>query len=177
MRKVMEGFGGVAIAAAAVLIVLQIYAMHNGTGVLWLLKRDASRQEKEYSAYTDRNAMNEAVSHSPVFDSAVARPILTKEQYLICADIRVTDEKDGYEKTLEEAVKEGRIRDLEISVTDEEGKELDEKDITIDKNERKISLRKSGVYKVKIQGKDKYNNRAEVLFLLPVQTKWKEEAA
>lgn len=34
---------------------------------------------------------------------------------------------------------------------------------------------KSGIYLVKVTGKDAYNNRAETEFLVPVETQWKSE--
>ena len=43
------------------------------------------------------------------------------------------------------------------------------------KKNQTITFTKSGIYLVKVTGKDAYNNRTETEFLVPVETQWKSE--
>lgn len=77
---------------------------------------------------------------------------------------------DDYEKTLAEAVKENRIRNIEVTVKTADREETS--DAFYDEEKHTITFIKSGVYLVTVTGKDEYNNRAETEFLVPVETQW-----
>lgn len=150
------------------------------------LKTDAFKSAEKKTNFSDEKAFYEAVSYHPVFEytggTAQKTAITYNEnnqatapsvKYSVLKDICVTDKKDDYEKTLAEAVEENRIRNIEVTVSTPDKEETS--DASYDKENQTITFTKSGIYLVKVTGKDAYNNRTETEFLVPVETQWKSE--
>lgn len=182
MKKIIQLIGGIFVAAILVIAVTAIYQ----TKIIPELKTDAFKSAEKKTNFSDEKAFYEAVSYHPVFEytggTAQKTAITYNEnnqatapsvKYSVLKDICVTDKKDDYEKTLAEAVEENRIRNIEVTVSTPDKEETS--DASYDKENQTITFTKSGIYLVKVTGKDAYNNRAETEFLVPVETQWKSE--
>jgi len=182
MKKLLELLGGGVIAAIVVVIVLNIY---NGN-MMPALKEAGKKETNSYSGSMDTKAFKKALSYRPQLTYVGTGPKLTdtayddtnKEEsmgttYDVLSDIKITDAVDDYEKTLAEAVEENRIRNIEVTVSTPDKEET--LDASYDKENQTLTFTKSGIYLVKVTGKDAYNNRAETEFLVPVETQWKSE--
>lgn len=182
MKKIIQLIGGIFVAAILVIAVTAIYQ----NKIIPELKTDAFKSAEKKTNFSDEKAFYEAVSYHPVFEytggTAKKTAITYNEnnqatapsvKYSVLKDICVTDKKDDYEKTLAEAVEENRIRNIEVTVSTPDKEETS--DASYDKENQTITFTKSGIYLVKVTGKDAYNNRAETEFLVPVETQWKSE--
>ena len=150
------------------------------------LKTDAFKNTEKETDFRDERAFYEAVSYHPVFEytgGTAQKTVIAYDEnnqataasveYSVLKDICVTDKKDDYEKTLAEAVEENRIRNIEVTVSTPDKEETS--DASYAKENQTLTFTKSGIYLVKVTGKDAYNNRAETEFLVPVETQWKSE--
>ena len=182
MKKIIQLIGGIFVAAILVIAVTAIYQ----NKIIPELKTDAFKSAEKKTNFSDEKAFYEAVSYHPVFEytggTAQKTAITYNEnnqatapsvKYSVLKDICVTDKKDDYEKTLAEAVEENRIRNIEVTVSTPDKEETS--DASYDKENQTITFTKSGIYLVKVTGKDAYNNRTETEFLVPVETQWKSE--
>ena len=182
MKKIIQLIGGIFVAAILVIAVTAIYQ----NKIILELKTDAFKSAEKKTNFSDEKAFYEAVSYHPVFEytggTAQKTAITYNEnnqatapsvKYSVLKDICVTDKKDDYEKTLAEAVEENRIRNIEVTVSTPDKEETS--DASYDKENQTITFTKSGIYLVKVTGKDAYNNRTETEFLVPVETQWKSE--
>ena len=182
MKKIIQLIGGIFVAAILVIAVTAIYQ----NKIIPELKTDAFKSAEKKTNFSDEKAFYEAVSYHPVFEytggTAQKTAITYNEnnqatapsvKYSVLKDICVTDKKDDYEKTLAEAVEENRIRNIEVTVSTPDKEETS--DASYDKENQTITFTKSGIYLVKVTGKDEYNNRTETEFLVPVETQWKSE--
>ena len=182
MKKLLQFLGSGVIAAVAVMIVLSIYSGN----IIPALKEAGKKESNSYSGYMDTAAFQKALSYRPQLTYVGTGPELTDTayddkneeestgtNYDVLSDIRITDAVDDYEKTLAEAVEENRIRNVEVTVTTPDKKETS--DASYDNENHTLTFTKSGIYLVKVTGKDTYNNRAETEFLIPVETQWKSE--
>lgn len=182
MKKVIQLIGGVLVAAILVIAVTVIYQNKIIPG----LKTNGIRNTENETNGADERAFFEAVSYHPVFEytglavQSTAQAYDEDNQatavsatYQVLEDITVTDKKDDYEKTLAEAVEENRIRNVEVTVMTPDKEET--ADASYNKDNHTLTFTKSGIYLVKVTGKDTYNNRAETEFLIPVETQWKSE--
>ena len=182
MKKIIQLIGGIFVAAILVIAVTAIYQ----NKIIPELKTDAFKSAEKKTNFSDEKAFYEAVSYHPVFEytggTAQKTAITYNEnnqatapsvKYSVLKDICVTDKKDDYEKTLAEAVEENRIRNIEVTVSTPDKEETS--DASYDKENQTITFTKSGIYLVKVKGKDAYNNRTETEFLVPVETQWKSE--
>ena len=177
MKKIIQLIGGIFVAAILVIAVTAIYQ----NKIIPELKTDAFKSAEKKTNFSDEKAFYEAVSYHPVFEytggTAQKTAITYNEnnqatspsvKYSVLKDICVTDKKDDYEKTLAEAVEENRIRNIEVTVSTPDKEETS--DASYDKENQTITFTKSGIYLVKVTGKDAYNNRTETEFLVPVET-------
>ena len=182
MKKLLQLIGGIFVAAILVIAVTAIYQ----NKIIPELKTDAFKSAEKKTNFSDEKAFYEAVSYHPVFEytggTAQKTAITYNEnnqatapsvKYSVLKDICVTDKKDDYEKTLAEAVEENRIRNIEVTVSTPDKEETS--DASYDKENQTLTFTKSGIYLVKVTGKDAYNNQAETEFLVPVETQWKSE--
>lgn len=182
MKKIIQLIGGIFVATILVIAVTAIYQ----NKIIPELKTDAFKSAEKKTNFSDEKAFYEAVSYHPVFEytggTAQKTAITYNEnnqatapsvKYSVLKDICVTDKKDDYEKTLAEAVEENRIRNIEVTVSTPDKEETS--DASYDKENQTITFTKSGIYLVKVTGKDAYNNRTETEFLVPVETQWKSE--
>lgn len=182
MKKIIQMLGGIMVAAVVVIAVIAVYK----NKVISELKNTSTKENVKYTDFADEAAFYEAVSYHPVFqyigtdskktDTAYNEVNKTERvsmAYPVLDDIYVTDTKDNYRKTLSEAVQEERIRNVEVTVTTPDKKETS--DASYDNENHTLTFTKSGIYLVKVTGKDTYNNRAETEFLIPVETQWKSE--
>ena len=182
MKKIIQLIGGIFVAAILVIAVTAIYQ----NKIIPELKTDAFKSAEKKTNFSDEKAFYEAVSYHPVFEytggTAQKTAITYNEnnqatapsvKYSVLKDICVTDKKDDYEKTLAEAVEENRIRNIEVTVSTPDKEETS--DASYDKENQTITFTKSGIYLVKVTGKDAYNIRTETEFLVPVETQWKSE--
>lgn len=170
MRKAIQIAGGMIIAAAVVIGVVTVYR----NIVLPGLKTGGIKETNAYSG-GDTNAMKEAVSFHPVFTYTGAEPVLAGNAYGVFDDVQVTDAKDDYDKTMTEALEEERIKVPKVTILTEEKAET--ADASFDESTKQITFAKSGVYCVKVTGKDRHNNKAEAEFFVPVESKWEEDEA
>lgn len=182
MKKLLELVGGGVIAAIVVVIIINIY---NGN-IIPALKEAGTKEANSYSGSMDTAALKKALSYRPQLTYVGTGPQLTDTAYDdkneeestgttydVLSDIRITDAVDDYEKNLVEAVEENRIRNVEVTVNTPDKEET--LDASYDKENQTLTFTKSGIYLVKVTGKDAYNNRAETEFLVPVETQWKSE--
>lgn len=169
MKKLIQVIGGACIAALAVLAVFGIYRSVVFSG----LKEAGMKEANSYAGFKDTEAMKTAVSYHPVFTYTGAERVLTDAPYPVFDEIQVTDKKDDYDKTLTDAVKENRIKVQEVEVLTEQEEET--QDALYNEETQELSFKRSGVYQVRIKGKDKHNNTAETKFLIPVEAHWEEE--
>ena len=182
MKKIIQLIGGIFVAAILVIAVTAIYQ----NKIIPELKTDAFKSAEKKTNFSDEKAFYEAVSYHPVFEytgGTAQKTAITHNEnnqatapsvkYSVLKDICVTDKKDDYEKTLAEAVEENRIRNIEVTVSTPDKEETS--DASYDKENQTITFTKSGIYLVKVTGKDAYSNRTETEFLVPVETQWKSE--
>ena len=176
MKKIIQIFGGVMIAAAAVLIVIGIYS----GSILPGLKDNAEKTDT--AAAHPKEEYEKAVLADPVFTYTGEAAKQAETDYDVFEEIKVTDSMDGYEKTLKEAVAEGKIKILDIKVLECEEKKYEEKEIEMAEAEAdirmendtytgRISIKKSGIYQIKIAGMDEHNNPVKTDFLIAVNRK------
>ena len=182
MKKIIQLIGGAFVAAILVIAITVIYQNQ----IIPRLKTDAFKNTEKETDFRDERAFYEAVSYHPVFEyteGTAQKTVIAYDEnnqataasveYSVLKDICVTDKKDDYEKTLAEAVEENRIRNIEVTVSTPDKEETS--DASYDKENQTLTFTKSGIYLVKVTGKDAYNNRAETEFLVPVETQWKSE--
>lgn len=182
MKKIVQLIGGIFVAAILVIAVTVIYQNQ----IIPRLKTDAFKNTEKETDFRDERAFYEAVSYHPVFEytgGTAQKTVIAYDEnnqataasveYSVLKDICVTDKKDDYEKTLAEAVEENRIRNIEVTVSTPDKEETS--DASYAKENQTLTFTKSGIYLVKVTGKDAYNNRAETEFLVPVETQWKSE--
>ena len=83
----------------------------------------------------------------------------------------MTDSIDGYERTLAEAIEDGRIRIKEIEIKKSKDGGLEEAAADIDADTGTISIKESGIYQLKLKGMDEHNNPVKTDFLIAVNRK------
>lgn len=174
MKKIIQIFGGVMIAAAAVLIVIGIYS----GSILPGLKDKAEKTDT--AAAHPKEEYEKAVLADPVFTYTGEAAKQAETDYDVFEEIKVTDSMDGYEKTLKEAVAEGKIRIGDVRVLECRKKDTGEKEMTDaeadigmeeDAYTGVVSIKKSGIYQIKIAGMDEHNNPVKTDFLIAVNRK------
>jgi hypothetical protein len=165
MRNMIQVIGGVLLAAVTVLLIVNF----SSGEIFSNLKNGAKKSEQMENVPGE--AYEKAVLASPNF---VYIGELAKEAgkvYDVFGEIQVTDSIDNYEKSLKEAVTEGRIyvQNIEIREGGKDG--LKETDADIDVANGKLLIRQSGIYQIKIKGMDVHNNPVKTEFLLAVNRK------
>lgn len=165
MKKVIQVIGGVLIAAAAVLIVINIY-----TGDIFSGLTDGAEKTETAEAHP-KDGYEKAVLADPVFTYTGETAKKAGEAYTVFEEVRVTDSIDGYETTLKDAVTDGRIfvQDMAVLELGEDG--MQEASAGIDMDSGVISIEKSGIYQVRISGMDSHNNAVKTEFLIAVNRK------
>lgn len=168
MKKVIQVIGGVLIAAAAVLIVINIYTGN----ILGSLKDGAEKTET--AAADPKDEYEKAVLADPVFTYTGESAKKAGEDYAVFEEVKVTDSIDGYENSLKDAVADGRIfiQDMKVLELGSEGmQEAAAETAAIDLDSGVLSIGKSGIYQVKISGIDNHNNPVKTEFLIAVNRK------
>ena len=162
------------IAAAAVLIVIGIYSGNIFPG----LKDGAAKTDT--AAAHPKEEYEKAVLADPVFTYTGEAAKQAGTDYDVFEEIKVTDSMDGYEKTLKEAVAEGKIRIGDVRVLECRKKDTGEKEMTDAEADIRmeedaytgvVSIKKSGIYQIKIAGMDEHNNPVKTDFLIAVNRK------
>lgn len=164
----IQVIGGVLIAAAAVLIVINIY-----TGNIFPDLKDGA-EKTETAAANTKDEYEKAVLADPVFTYTGDTAKKAGEAYMVFEEVKVTDSIDGYENTLKDAVADGRIfiRDMAVLELGTEGmQEVAAETAAIDIDSGVLSIGKSGIYQVKISGIDNHNNAVDTEFLIAVNRK------
>lgn len=162
MKKTIEVIGGVLIAAAAVLLVIQVFTgSFEGS-----LKEGAAPTEK--NAVLPQDEYEKAVLADPVFTYTGTSAKKAGESCRVFEEVLVSDSSDGYEKTLKEAVAEGRIIVKSMEVLKKGDSKMEMAEADTDLNAGTLSIEKSGVYQVKINGMDAHNNPVRTQFLIAV---------
>lgn len=168
MKKVIQVIGGVLIAAAAVLIVINIYSGNIFPG----LKDGAGKTET--AAAHPKDEYEKAVLAAPVFTYTGESAKKAGGDYAVFEEVKVTDSIDGYENTLKDAVADGRIfiRDMKVlELGEERMQEATAGTAAIDMDSGVLSIDKSGIYQVRISGMDNHNNPVRTEFLIAVNRK------
>lgn len=174
MKKIIQAVGGVLIAAAAVLTVINIYS-----GNIFPALKDEAEQSVSATAHP-KEEYEKAVLADPVFTYTGELAKQAGEEYNVFEEIRVTDSMDGYEKTLKEAVADGKIRIQKLQVLackkrqNEESEMVDaDADIRMQEDAYTgvVTVNDSGIYQIKIAGMDEHNNPVKTDFLIAVNRK------
>lgn len=157
------------ITAVAVLIVINIYTGN----IFGSLKGGAEKGDTAQAQ--PKEEYEQAVLSDPVFTYIGKFAKQAGQAYNIYEEIKVTDSKDGYESTLKEAVsgEEGDIRIYvkDIEVLELNGEEMQEAAAEIDLDSGNICIGRSGIYQVKVSGRDRHNNPVKTEFLTAVNRK------
>lgn len=165
MKKVMEAAGGLLIAAAAVLLFLNVFAGSIGGG----LKQGAKQPERE-SAHPQQE-YEEAVLADPALSYTGDTAKKADEAFGIYDQIEVMDSHDGYQRNLKDAVLEGRIVVKELGVEQKTDSGMEAAQADIDMDAGTLCIKESGIYRIRIKGMDRHNNPAQTAFLIAVNRK------
>lgn len=165
MKKIIQVMGGVLIAAAAVLVIINIYAGNIFPGL-----KDEAVKTDTASAHP-KEEYEKAVLADPVFTYTGKLAKKAGKDYAVYEEIKVTDSIDGYERTLAEAIEDGRIRIKEIEIKKSKDGGLEEAAADIDADTGTISIKESGIYQLKLKGMDEHNNPVKTDFLIAVNRK------
>lgn len=168
MKKVIQMTGGTIIAAAAVILVIQVYT---GGGIFTSLG-EAAKTETRTEQHTKEN-FEKAVLSDPVLAYCGEGTKETGKTYPLWEELKVSDFLDGYDKSLALAVSERRIQVQEAKIYDTSGNET--ADAFVDMDNGILQINKSGTYRIQIKGVDSHNNRVGDTFCIAVNRKGEEE--
>lgn len=165
MKKIIQVAGGVIIAAAAVLIIINIYAGNILPGL-----KDGAIKTDTAEAHP-KEEYEKAVLADPVFTYTGEMTKKVGKDYAVYEEIKVTDSIDGYERTLQKAIEDGRIRIKEIEIKKSKEDGFQEAAADIDMDTGTIAIKESGIYQLKLKGIDAHNNPVKTDFLIGVNRK------
>ena len=165
MKKIIQIMGGVLIAAAAVLIFINLYM----GSIFGSLKEGAGKTDT--ATAHPKEEYEKAVLADPVFTYIGEMAKKAGKDYAVYEEIKVTDTIDGYERTLQEAIDDGRIRIKEIEIQKSKDGGLQEAAADVDADTGNIAIKESGIYQIKLKGIDEHNNPVKTDFLIAVNRK------
>lgn len=165
MKKILQAIGGAIIAAAAVLIVVNLYS----GGVMEQLKQEGMGIGNTGTKETGEEYKKAVLAdpHLQYQGKVAARTDAAIDLY---GEVQFLDNLDHYESSLADAVQAGRasIQGLEIiDVGQEEGTAQAD----IDEDAGSVKIHKSGVYRIRISATDCHNNPVKTDFLIAVNRK------